>query len=215
MDLGERYHLRPAAASVCGSLATVKGEELERTVARGLAAGLDLHAFKRSAGLPRVERVLGLLRGLAPTELLDVGGGRGVFLWPLVEALPELPLTLIDADRRAVERFAALRRGGLSALRPLRMDATALGLADGSFDVVTALEVLEHIPEVWRAVDEAVRVARRFVIISVPSRPDDNPQHLRLMDEQSLTALCRDAGARDVRCEHVLNHLIAVVKVSR
>ena len=38
---------------------------------------LRLHRFKRTAGLPRVRRVLGALKGFAPETLLDVGSGRG------------------------------------------------------------------------------------------------------------------------------------------
>jgi hypothetical protein len=32
--------------------------------------------------LPRVRKVLGVLRGVHPANLLDVGSGRGAFLWP-------------------------------------------------------------------------------------------------------------------------------------
>ena len=39
-------------------------------------------------------------------------------------------------------------------------DAQALGLADASFDVVLCTEVLEHVPEPQRAVDEMFRVLK-------------------------------------------------------
>ncbi len=39
-------------------------------------------------------------------------------------------------------------------------DAQALGLADGTFDVVLCTEVLEHLPEPQRAVDEMFRVLK-------------------------------------------------------
>lgn len=41
--------------------------------------------------------------------------------------------------------------------------------ADASFDVVVALDVLEHIDNVWFAFDEMVRVARRQVILVLPN----------------------------------------------
>ena len=56
------------------------------------AAGLKLHRFKRTMDLPRVRAVLGALHGLAPESLIDFGSGRGVFLWPLLDAFPDLPL---------------------------------------------------------------------------------------------------------------------------
>src|SRR4051794_20000367 len=92
----DRYFAELAGAFVRGRLGAGDGDD----VARGLAAGLRLHKFKRNAELPRVRRVLGLLRGLAPSSLLDVGSGRGTFLWPLLDALPELPVVAVDRDAR-------------------------------------------------------------------------------------------------------------------
>ena len=56
----------------------------------GRSQGLKLHRFKRTAMLPRIRAVLGILRGLAPATLADIGSGRGVFLWPLLDAFPGL-----------------------------------------------------------------------------------------------------------------------------
>src|SRR5687767_2195279 len=67
--------------------------QLAALVRIGRAAGLRLHRFKRTMGLPRVAKVLGALKGIAPAELLDIGSGRGAFLWPLLDAFPWLPVT--------------------------------------------------------------------------------------------------------------------------
>jgi len=69
---------------------------------------------------------------------------------------------------------------------------------------------LEHIPDAPRALAEAVRVARRFVVVSVPSREDDNPEHIHLFDRPTLETMFHTAGAIRVRCDAVLNHLIAI-----
>lgn len=52
------------------------------------------HYFKVKDDLPRVQVVLGFLHGIAPAEqcqaLLDVGSGRGVFLFPLLRDFPDM-----------------------------------------------------------------------------------------------------------------------------
>jgi ubiquinone/menaquinone biosynthesis C-methylase UbiE len=177
----------------------------------GLGAGLRLHRFKKTMGLPRVARVLGVLRGLQPADLLDIGSGRGAFLWPLLDAFPDLPVTAVDCAEYRVQMLQTVAAGGVSRLAVRQADATALPFADAQFDVVTALEVLEHIPDAEVAVLEIVRVARRHVVASVPSHVDDNPEHLHLLCERDLERLFHMAGARRIGFQYVPNHLIAVV----
>ena len=209
--MDERYYDELAAAFVRGRLGPADDSDVAATLARGRAAGLQLHKFKRAVELPRVRKVLGVLRAMAPETLLDVGSGRGTFLWPLVDALPSLRVTAVDVSARRAADLHAVHKGGLTRLHALRMDARRLAFADASFDGVTLLEVLEHMPSPERAAAEALRVARRFVVASVPSKPDDNPEHIHLFDEPALRRLF--AGAARVTCEWVLNHVVVVARV--
>jgi 2-polyprenyl-3-methyl-5-hydroxy-6-metoxy-1,4-benzoquinol methylase len=210
----ERYFRRLAAAFVRGKLGVARpGLSDQDFIAEGLASGLRLHKFKRNAELPRVRKVLGILRALAPASLLDVGSGRGTFLWPLLDAFPDLAVTSIDLNPVRVADIGAVGEGGLSNLRALRMSVEEMELEDNEVEVVTALEVLEHLPSPQRAAAEAVRVASRYVVASVPSREDENPEHIHLFDARRLESLFLAAGAQSVKVEFVLNHMIAVVKV--
>ena len=194
-------------------LETLDDESLHALIRLGREQGLRLHRFKRSMGLPRVFKVLGILKGLKPADLLDIGSGRGAFLWPLLDAFPELPVTTLDRlDFRAAD-IAAVQAGGVSSLTSILGDVTELKLDQDSFDVVTILEVLEHVPDPSRALREVCRVARRFVVLSVPSAPDDNPEHIHLFTASALVAPLQAAGAVRVTCEHVRGHLIAVAKL--
>lgn len=226
----DRYFPRLAAAFVRGRYALgaafalqdslrakrlddLSGQELTRVFQCGLDAGLKLHKFKRTMGLARVRRVFGVLRSLAPETVLDIGTGRGVFVWPLLDEFPTLPVTAIDRDPERARDLEAVRLGGIERLAAYEMDATDLKLDPDSFDVATLLEVLEHVPEVDRAVAEAVRVARRFVVVSVPSKPDDNPHHLHLLDEKRLRKLFSAAGVSRMKCDYVSGHIVAVANV--
>lgn len=207
----ERYYTELAAAFVRGRLgiedASLSDEAL---LEEGKRAELKLHKFKRAIELPRVRKVLGMLRAVTPANLLDVGTGRGVFLWPLLDSFPHLPVVCIDLLPLRASDIQAVRRGGVTRLSALRMDASRMAFADKSFDVVTLLEVIEHIENPQRVFEEAIRVARRFVIVSVPSHEDDNPEHIHLFTKQTLEDLLKKAGARKVSVEPVLNHLIAM-----
>jgi len=107
----------------------------------------------------------------------------------------------------------AVRCGGVGRLTAVMMDARRLGFADNSFDVVTALEVLEHMETPELAMAEAIRVARRFVLISVPSHEDNNPEHINLFTKSAMERMLLSAGAAKVKIEYVLNHMIAVASV--
>lgn len=204
-----RYHVDLALAFIRGRLE--RDAPPDALVADARANELPLHKFKIKDGPPRVTRVLQELRGLRPSSLLDVGSGRGAFLWPLLGAFPELSVTAIDRLSHRVRDIEAVRAGGVARLAGVEGDVGALPFDDGGFDVVTLLEVLEHLEEPERAAREVLRVGRRCIIASVPSHEDDNPEHLRLFSRASLEALFADAGAESVRIFYVRNHMIAVV----
>lgn len=209
----ESHYAALAAAYARGALRQPALDD-DQALAAAAAAELRLHRFKRTSGLPRVRRVIGALRGLGATRLLDVGSGRGAFLWPLLDEMPEADVTSIDLLAYRVADIDCVRRGGIDRVRAARMDATALGIAEDAVDAVTMLEVLEHMPDPAAAIREAVRVATIAVIASVPSHEDDNPEHIHLFDGATLERMFRAAGARRVSIDHVLGHLVCVAMVS-
>ncbi|MEM9073112.1 MAG: class I SAM-dependent methyltransferase [Myxococcota bacterium] len=213
MDRSTHY-LTFATAYARGALALPRAMPDESVLARAKEAELRLHRFKRNAALPRVRRVLGILRALNPTSLVDLGPGRGTFLWPCLDAFPSLHVLCVEQSEVRCEQLEALRAGGVDRVNVLRHDITTpTSLSDGAADVVTALEVLEHVSDPRPAARELVRLATRFVVVSVPSTPDDNPEHLRLFTPWSLEALLREAGATRVQIDHVPRHMIAVARV--
>lgn len=206
----ERHFAELAAAFCRGRLDLGASVSKAEALRAGHTAGLRLHKFKRSAELPRVRRALGTIRSFSPASLLDIGSGRGVFLWPLLDALPRLRVTAVDVREDRVADLRAVARGGVSRLAAQAADVHALPFADASFDLVTALEVLEHLRDPALAAQEIMRVATRGAVASVPSKEDDNPEHIHLFSTNALRDLFLGAGASRVDVEHVRGHSVAV-----
>ena len=224
LDLQQRYYLESAAAFVRGKFpATVpfsdsvldelSSEQLETIFIFGKEQGLKMHKFKRTMELPRVNKVIGILTGLQPTNLLDIGTGRGVFLWPFLDRMKACAVTCTDILDFRVEDLLAARDGGIKRLNAFKMPATELDFETEQFEIVTALEVLEHIPEHLKALEEICRVANQFVVISVPSKEDDNPEHLQVLDRTWFHSAFRTLGITKFKFDSVLNHLIVVVNM--
>ena len=180
----------------------------------GRAWGVKLYRFKRGhEDMPRVKQILGFLRAVQPESLLDVGSGRGVFLFPFLDAFPGMPVTSLDLLDHRVAFLEDIRRGGVDRLTALRADICAWPAPEKSVDVVTMLEVLEHIPDVQAAVTAAVRIARRYVAVTVPSKEDDNPEHIHLLTKQVLTELFQNAGCDRLHFGGVPGHLTLIAAI--
>ena len=172
------------------------------------------HYFKVKDDLPRVQAVLGFLQGIIPAgmcnSLLDVGSGRGVFLFPLLREFPDLEVTSLDILPHRVELLQCLHDGGIANLHPIQANVCSWEASDKSFDVVTMLEVMEHIPDTEAVVRNAVRLAKNYIIVSVPSKPDDNPEHIHLFTMEDLKSLFLQHGCTKVKFMSVTNHTVMV-----
>lgn len=204
----ESHYLELAACFVRGRHPDLADGDPSAILATAAQRGTKLYPFKRSTELPRVRRILGMVQQLQPSSLLDIGSGRGVFLWPLLDRCPQLSVTAIDTDLQRAADLDAVRRGGWTQLQTRCMDAACLDFPAARFDVVTVLEVLEHVADPLPIAREIVRVTRGHILASAPSEPDDNPEHIRLFDAPSLVDLFLTAGANRARVEAVRGHLL-------
>jgi ubiquinone/menaquinone biosynthesis C-methylase UbiE len=135
-------------------------------------------------------------------SVLDVGCGNGLFLNHLGRHYASRFVRLVGVDRSA----AAVRkvRAGTALA-----SAGHLPFAACQFDLVTCMEVLEHLPSatIGSALSEIARVAKKSIIVSVPYDEDlaaaececpacstrFNPDyHVRSFQERTLRALFRD-----------------------
>jgi 2-polyprenyl-3-methyl-5-hydroxy-6-metoxy-1,4-benzoquinol methylase len=105
----------------------------------------------------------------SPESILDVGCGEGVLTCEWAERLGDKRIVGIDLDDPKLKAEWEKRQRPNMELRV--EEATSLTFADDEFDMATAIEVLEHVPEPEATVAEMARVARSHLLVSVPREP--------------------------------------------
>jgi hypothetical protein len=128
----------------------------------------------------------------APPTILDVGGVRGL----LSLFAPDAKVVTVNVEEPADVLFGGGR----------------LPFADASFDAVTSLDVLEHVPPVERAghLAELARVARMAVVLSCPLGTDEHRTA-----EEELSRWYRAFTGKPHRYleEHLVNGLPTVAEL--
>jgi len=113
-----------------------------------------------------------LFEQAAPESVLDVGCGEGVLTFKWAQALGDEPVLGIDlADPKLEAEWTTRRRPNLEFRAMPPEDLRDLPFPDASFDLATAIEVLEHVPDPERSLAEMARVAARHLLVSVPREP--------------------------------------------
>lgn len=112
-------------------------------------------------------------------DVLEVGGGRSGLASLLY---PAARVTNVDADPTHADSPVNVRPN----VRFVCADATALPFPDGSFDVVTMFDLLEHVEADDAAAAEALRVLRPggIVLVSSPN------EHWRFPYHRVLRPIC-------------------------
>lgn len=107
------------------------------------------------------------LGALAGQRLLDVGCATGEYTTAMAPHFDQVDAIDIEEDRLAL--FAEDHPANVSLHT---QSVTRLDFADDTFDVVTLIEVLEHLPDVPAALDEIRRVLRPDgrLLLTTPNR---------------------------------------------
>ena len=120
-----------------------------------------------------LDAAVAAVAGIEAPRLLDIGCGTGGFAARLALALPGGSVHAIDQS----ERFVQLtRERGIDARVG---DAQALPFDDDSLDVVSAMWMLYHVPDLDRALAEARRVLRPGGLFVAVTNGDQHTADLR------------------------------------
>ncbi|MEA2142246.1 MAG: hypothetical protein QOI64_676 [Solirubrobacteraceae bacterium] len=104
-----------------------------------------------------------------PQSLLDVGCGEAILTHKWALRLGDKRIVGLDLEDPAIQ--AEWERRKAPNLEYRIQKAENMPFADGEFDVATAIEVLEHVPDPAHTVAEMARVAQRWLLVSVPREP--------------------------------------------
>jgi 2-polyprenyl-3-methyl-5-hydroxy-6-metoxy-1,4-benzoquinol methylase len=155
------------------------------------------------------ERSLEQLFDLAgPGSLLDVGCGEGVLVHRWAQRLPQARIVGIDLEEPSIQAGWAQRQAPNLDYKVMRAESLPFG--DDEFDLASAIEVLEHVPDPEHTLAEMARCARSHLLVSVPREPlwrmlnmargaylkdlGNTPGHLNHWSKRSFTSLLSRYG---------------------
>jgi 2-polyprenyl-3-methyl-5-hydroxy-6-metoxy-1,4-benzoquinol methylase len=149
-----------------------------------------------------------LLARAEPRSLLDVGCGEGVLVHQWAQRMPRARIVGIDLEEESIQAGWAERQAPNLEYRT--MPAEDLPFASGEFDLASAIEVLEHVPDPEHTLAEMARCAERHLLVSVPREPlwrglniargaylgqlGNTPGHLNHWSKRSFTRLLSRHG---------------------
>jgi 2-polyprenyl-3-methyl-5-hydroxy-6-metoxy-1,4-benzoquinol methylase len=161
------------------------------------------------------ERALDELRErAAPESVLDVGCGEGLLVQRWADRAPHA--RFVGADLREESIQAGWAEHAAPNLEYRVLEGADLPFAENEFELASAIEVLEHVPDPEHTLAEMARCARTHLLVSVPREPlwrglnmargaywsalGNTPGHLNHWSRRSLVALlCRHGEVVEVR----------------
>lgn len=167
-----------------------------------------------------------------PKSILDIGCGDGFYLYLLYSLFPNVKIIGVDNDKNALKSASSNLKGGSVKLK--YEDIYNLSFYNNSFDVVILSEVLEHLDDDFKGLQQVYRIlkSKGLLLISVPNRNYPllwDPinwiaerifnthipkgfwagiwnQHKRLYSPHELERLLKKGGFRGIKTE-VLTHI--------
>jgi len=113
-----------------------------------------------------IKNVKVILKPLDYSNMLDIGCGEG-YITNEIASLKKSRVTGIDLGDEPLKKARSM----YGDIEFVKCSAYELPFEDSNFDLVTTIEILEHLDTPEKALEEIKRVAKKWIIFSVPDEP--------------------------------------------
>jgi 2-polyprenyl-3-methyl-5-hydroxy-6-metoxy-1,4-benzoquinol methylase len=142
---------------------------------RGVVTGNTYDKY--GSGNPLVRRLMDafesnldeLFDRARPGSVLDVGCGEGVLVERWARRAADARIVGIDLEEESIQAGWSQRQAANLEYRTIHTEN--LPFATNEFDLASAIEVLEHVPDPEHTLAEMARCAGRHLLVSVPREP--------------------------------------------
>jgi 2-polyprenyl-3-methyl-5-hydroxy-6-metoxy-1,4-benzoquinol methylase len=156
-------------------VSTLKGTGEVTVSSDGIVTGNTYDKYGSSN--PVVRRLMAAFEGQLqelfelsnPASVLDIGCGEGVLVHRWAQQRSDARIVGIDLEEESIQ--AGWRQRQAPNLEYRVMPAEDLPFEQDEFELASAIEVLEHVPDPERTVAEMARCASRHLLVSVPREP--------------------------------------------
>lgn len=155
-----------------------------------------------------------MVKPLSVQNILDTGCGEGFTLQKLHEKRIGKHLEGIDFSEQAI----AIGKKQFPSLALKTGSIYKLPYKPNTFDLVTCMEVLEHLENPEKGLQEIIRVSRRYVLFSVPHEPffmlsnfvrgkyftrfGNHPEHIQHWHALSFSSLLRSHNITPIKTSY-------------
>ena len=188
MQLNEHYYWNLARAFIIQELNLDESYSDDELYEKAKEFELKIHFLKRLLN-PRMKKSCSLIKSIWPESLLDIGAGKAYLMGHIHEQLHDTLYHCLDISTMRINRLQKVILASDLKYQATCADASKLPFDSKSFTCVSMFEILEHTTNPHTIVGEAIRVSHKYCLLSVPSKEDDNPEHIQLFNRNSLMSL--------------------------
>ncbi len=165
-----------------------------------------------------------MIKPLKANSILDVGCGEGFTLKKLEEKKLGKKNEGIDYSDDAIK----IGKKIYPELALFKGDVYGLKYKDNTFDLSLCTEVLEHLEDPKKAVEEIKRVTNKYIIFSVPNEPffiganlfrgkylknfGNHPEHINHWSAWGFEKFLKDQGLHVVKSKHPFAWSLVLVR---